>query len=138
VFLVRPPAVARGQRGGLRIFRILDHAISISPLGTPNATPTEYKFEHITKALAVEEDPTEVRIEVMDSTKTGFGVETIRLCCEARTSLLTALLNCLDDMNGIGKCIWYLHSVSARNGDCGVCNNTKKGSVSCGPSCKVS
>lgn len=102
VFLVRPPAVARTPKGGLRYFRILEHGVSILPLATPNAAPTEYKFEHIAKALAVEEDPTELRLEIMDTTKPGFGVDTVRFCCEARTSLLTALLNRLDDMNGIG------------------------------------
>lgn len=104
VFLVRPPAVARQAKGagGLRMFRILEHGIAISVVGTPNAAATEYKFEHIAKASAVEDDAQELRIEVTDTTKSGFGVETLRFCCEARTSLLTALLNRLDDMNGIG------------------------------------
>lgn len=109
IFLVRPPgqsATTRVSRGGgLRLFRILDHGISVLPLGTPNAAPTmEYRFEHISKVLAADDDPTELRIEVLDTSKSGFGCETVRFCCEARTSLLTALLNRVDDMNGIGMC----------------------------------
>lgn len=72
------------------------------PLGTPTVTPTEYRLEHIAKVWAVDDDPTELRMEILDTSKSGFGCEIVRFCCEARTSLLTALLNRLDDMNGIG------------------------------------
>ena len=111
MFLVRPPGQPgsnRASRGGLRLFRILDHGISVLPLGTPNAAPTEYRFEHISKILAADDDPTELRIEILDMSKSGFGFETVRFCCEARTSLLTALLNRVDDMNGIGMCLLLL------------------------------
>lgn len=104
MFLVRPPGGASSKaRGVLRLFRILDHGISVLPVGTPNATPTEYRFEHIAKVWAADDDPTELRIEILDTSKSGFGYETVRFCCEARASLLTALLNRMDDMNGIGK-----------------------------------
>ncbi|KAG0579697.1 hypothetical protein KC19_4G117600 [Ceratodon purpureus] len=103
VFLVRPPGSTRASRGGgLRLFRILDHGISILPLGTPNSAPTEYRFEHISKILAADDDPTELRLEILNTSKSGFGNETVRFCCEARTSLLTALLNRVDDVNSIG------------------------------------
>lgn len=108
MFLVRPPGQSASNRasrgGGLRLFRILDHGISVLPLGTPNAAPAEYRFEHVSKVLAADDDSTELRIEIMDTSKSGFGCETVRFCCEARTSLLTALMNRLDDMNGIGMC----------------------------------
>lgn len=102
IFLVRPPAIARAPRGGLRLLRVLDHGISVLPVSTPNVAPTEYSFEHISKVMPADDDPTEVKLEISDTSKSGFGVETIRFCCEARTSLITALLNRMDDINGIG------------------------------------
>ncbi|KAG0590844.1 hypothetical protein KC19_1G130600 [Ceratodon purpureus] len=102
IFLVRQAASGRTPWGGLRILRILDHGVSVSSLATPNAAPTEYKFEHVSKVLAGDDDQNELRLEVVDSSKSGFGTETVRLSCEARTSLVTALFNRLDDLNGIG------------------------------------
>lgn len=115
MFLVRPPGASKA-RGALRQFRILDHGISVVPLGTPTATPTEYRLEHIAKVWAADDDPTELRMEILDTSKSGFGCEIVRFCCEARTSLLTALLNRLDDMNGIGtshaitRSLFHLHA----------------------------
>ena len=106
IFLVRQAASGRTPWGGLRILRILDHGVSVSSLATPNAAPTEYKFEHVSKVLAGDDDQNELRLEVVDSSKSGFGTETVRLSCEARTSLVTALFNRLDDLNGIG--MWML------------------------------
>ena len=107
IFLVRPAASGRTPWGGLRILRILDHGISVSSLATPNAAPTEYKFEHISKVSAADDDQNELKLEIADTSKTGFGIETVRLFCEARTSLLTALLNRVDDLNGIGMCLLF-------------------------------
>lgn len=111
IFLVRPPGQqssaisGRLHRGSIRVFRILDHGISVLPLSAPNGPPTEYRFEHITKVSAADDDPTELALEILDTSKSGFGFETVRYCCDSRTSLLTALLNRLDDMNGFGKSI---------------------------------
>jgi hypothetical protein len=105
IFLARPSASGRTPWGGLRILRILDHALSVSSLATPNAAPTEYKFEHISKVVAADDDQNELRLEVVESSKAGFGTETVRFYCEARASLVTALLNRVDDLNGIGMCI---------------------------------
>jgi hypothetical protein len=68
--------------------------------------PAEYRFEHMSKITAADDDPTELKIEILDTSKSGFGYETVRFCCEARASLLTALLNRVDDMNGIGMWLW--------------------------------
>lgn len=109
IFLVRPPGQqssaisGRLHRGSIRVFRILDHGISVLPLSAPNGVPTEYRFEHITKVSAADDDPTELALEILDTSKSGFGFEIVRYCCDSRTSLLTALLNRLDDMNGFGK-----------------------------------
>lgn len=107
VFLVRSQGQSgsiRAGRGALRLFRIQDHGISVLPLSTPNAAPLEYRFEHISKVLPSDDDDTELKIEILDTSKSGFGYETVRYWCEARASLLTALLNRIEDMNGIGMC----------------------------------
>lgn len=105
IFLVRLFVGGRTPWGGLRILRILDHGISTLPLATPNAAATEYKFEHISKVLAADDEQNELRLEIVDTSKPGFGTETVRLSCEARASLLTALLNRVDDLNSIGMCV---------------------------------
>lgn len=105
MFLVRSQGQSgsiRAGRGALRLFRIQDHGISVLPLSTPNAAPLEYRFEHISKVLPSDDDDTELKIEILDTSKSGFGYETVRYWCEARASLLTALLNRIEDMNGIG------------------------------------
>lgn len=104
VFLVRPPGSTtisgRHTKGASRILRVSDTGITVSPLSSFNAPAAEYAFERMGRVFPSHEDSTELTVEMFDGAR---GHESIRFCCDSRTALLTALLNKMDDMNGIGK-----------------------------------
>jgi len=101
VFLVRQGTKARA---GNRLLRILDHGISVVPLLATNPVAAEYSFEHIARVTASLDDPTELSMEILDTTKQSHGYNTLRFYCDSRSALLTVLLNQIDEVNGIGKC----------------------------------
>lgn len=117
VFLVRPAGTSgRPQRGISRILRVLDHGISISGvLPSFNQSPDVYSYESIFRVWPSPGDPNELGIDVLG----GFnkGEETLKLCCDSRTALVTALLNKLDTVNGIGT-DFFLKKHSHQN--CGL------------------
>lgn len=63
----------------------------------------EYSFEHIAKVTASNDDPTELSMEILDTTKQSLGYDTVRIHCDSRSALLTVLFNRIDEVNGIGK-----------------------------------
>lgn len=101
VFLVRPVGLTsvRGgpARGVTRLVRIEENAITLTNLTPHPGQPLEYHFENLSNVCPSSEDNYEVSMDVIDS-----GL-TLRFSCEARSALLTALLNRLDEVNGIGK-----------------------------------
>ena len=101
VYLVRQGG--RSSRGGCRLLRILEHGISVVALAVNNVAAAEYRFEHIAKVTASQDDATELSLEVLDTTKQGHGYHTLRFCCDSRSALLTVLLNRIDEVNGIGE-----------------------------------
>lgn len=62
----------------------------------------EYSFEYILKVMLVDDDFIEVKLEILDISKLGFGVEMICFCCEVRIFFIIVFFNCMDDINGIG------------------------------------
>lgn len=117
VFLVRPAGTSgRPQKGISRILRVLDNGISISGvLPSFNQSPDVYSYERIFRVCPSLGDPNELAIDILG----GFnkGEETLKLCCDSRTALLTALLNQLDTVNGIGT-DFFLKKHSHQN--CGL------------------
>eukprot|EP01018_Ginkgo_biloba_P000782 Gb_17023 [translate_table: standard] len=113
VFLVRPSGTSgRPQRGISRILRVSENGISLSgTLPSLNQSPVVYSFERIFRVSPSPVDSNELIIDIIGSfTK---GDETLNLYCDSRTALLTALLNKLDDVNGIaGEDCWkYEHEL---------------------------
>lgn len=99
VYLVRQGPKLRGAS---RLLRILEHGISLVALAASNPVAAEYSFEHIAKVTASNDDPTELSMEILDTTKQSHGYDTLRLACDSRSALLTVLLNRIDEVNGIG------------------------------------
>lgn len=89
-------------RGGNRLLRVLDHGITLVPLHASNPMVAEYSFEHIAKVTASNDDPTELSMEILDTTKQSLGYDTVRIHCDSRSALLTVLFNRIDEVNGIG------------------------------------
>lgn len=102
VFLVRAGGISgRPQKGVSRILKVLDNGISISGvLPSVKQSPAVYNYERIVRVSPSPADLNELRIDV--SGRFNEADETLRFCCDSRTDLLTALLNKLDDVNGIG------------------------------------
>lgn len=100
VYLVRQGPKLRGAS---RLLRILEHGISLVALAASNPVAAEYSFEHIAKVTASNDDPTELSMEILDTTKQSHGYDTLRLACDSRSALLTVLLNRIDEVKGIGK-----------------------------------
>lgn len=117
VFLVRPAGTSgRPQKGISRILRVLDNGISISGiLPSFNQSPDVYSYERIFRVSPSSGDPNELLIDVLGTF--NKGEETLKLCCDSRTALLTALLNKLDTVNGIGT-DFFLKKHSHQN--CGL------------------
>lgn len=104
MFLVRSPGTTSGGRpvkGVTRILRVSDYGISLSPLlPSHSGTSVEYSFERLSNVLPSPDDDFELKIDVLNGS--GRGCDTLRFSCDSRSALLTALLNKLDDVNGIG------------------------------------
>lgn len=90
-------------RAGNRLLRILEHGISVVPLLATNPVAAEYSFEHIARVTASNDDPTELSMEILDTTKQSHGYDTLRFYCDSRSALLTVLFNRIDEVNGIGE-----------------------------------
>lgn len=91
------------SRSGNRLLRILEHGISVVPLLASHPVAAEYSFEHIARVTASNDDPTELSMEILETTKQSHGYDTLRFYCDSRSALLTVLLNRIDEVNGIGK-----------------------------------
>ncbi|BBN14040.1 DnaJ homolog subfamily C member 13 [Marchantia polymorpha subsp. ruderalis] len=114
VFLVRPVGLTsvRGgpARGVTRLVRIEENAITLTNLTPHPGQPLEYHFENLSNVCPSSEDNYEVSMDVIDS-----GL-TLRFSCEARSALLTALLNRLDEVNGIGTDFFLQKHSNQRGG----------------------
>jgi DnaJ family protein C protein 13 len=100
LFFVRPPG--RPTKNSTKLLRILEYGISLSTL-SQGATPVglEIAYEKITNIVVSREDKYEFAFDVDDVG--GRGRQTFQFACDARSALLTALFNKLDDLNGIGE-----------------------------------